>query len=133
MIERFFVAEIPVEEGLVVVVDGKRAVVDEQARADQQGRNAAEQQRHVHFLRQEADEHDDRRKGQYDAENGLTARKMDDLLAFFNFFLREKLPQKEIDQKADQKDKRAEDRNGPELHFATSPTGADRTYCTGTS
>ena len=58
---------------------------------------------------------------------------MDDLLAFFNFFLREKLPQKEIDQKADQKDKRAEDRNGPELHFATSPTGADRTYCTGTS
>ena len=62
-----------------------------------------------------------------------SSRRTDNLLALFQLRLRENQLEQGVDQKADQKHKRANQHNKKQLHASPSSTGAEMTYCTGIS
>lgn len=128
------VSKEDMEEALVVIIDHEREICTQQNHAEDHRHDAPDNKQYVALLRQELHQHRRAREGQNHADHGAPARRADDLLAFFQPRFREQELQQRVDQKADEKDDGADDQHKDVfVHPASSPAGADSTYCTGMS
>ena len=123
-----------IQEALVVIVDDDGKISTQQNHAEDNCHDAADEEQHIGFFRQQLHEHRCTREGQNDADHRASSRRADGLFALFQLGFREDQLEQCIDQKADEKHDRTDDQDKDVfVHAFSSSTGAEMTYCTGIS
>ena len=122
-----------IEKALVVIVDDDGKIGTQQEHTENDRHSAADEKQCIRCSGQIFDQHRNAREGQNHTNHRASSRRTDNLLALFQLRLREDQLEQGVDQKADQKHKRANQHNKKQLHASPSSTGAEMTYCTGIS